>query len=133
MFTDNNAISRLIREYETHGNLVIGFDFDNTIYDYHNTDLDCSDIIYLLQVCSRLNFTMCLWSISSDNPGDMTIEDKVKMCKDLDIKVDYVNSSPIQCGKEDERKPFFSILLDDRAGLESAYYCLKMTLYHITM
>ena len=49
---------------------------------------------------------------------------KYKTCCRLGIKPDYINESPIRfdCGGF---KPYFNILLDDRAGLESAYNSLK--------
>ena len=47
---------------------------------------------------------------------------KINYCKHFGIEPDYVNESPLLKGT---KKPFFSLLLDDRAGLESAYYILK--------
>jgi hypothetical protein len=45
----------------------------------------------------------------------------------LGIKLDYINKSPFL---EDDsgKKQFFNVLLDDRAGLESAYRNLKYVL-----
>ena len=41
----DGAIKRLLSEYEAHGKLVVGFDFDNTIFDVHNNGGDHSEII----------------------------------------------------------------------------------------
>jgi hypothetical protein len=30
-----NSKNRLIEEYKTHGSLVVAFDFDDTVYDFH--------------------------------------------------------------------------------------------------
>ena len=41
---------------------------------------------------------------------------------------DYINESPLLPGT---KKPFFNILLDDRAGLESAYLVLKHVVNYV--
>lgn len=33
-------IKRLIREWITHNSLIIAYDYDNTVYDYHNVGCD---------------------------------------------------------------------------------------------
>ena len=38
-FATTGAIARLKEELDTYGKLVIGFDFDNTIFDFHVTYL----------------------------------------------------------------------------------------------
>lgn len=50
---------------------------------------------------------------------------KVGFCKHFGIEPDYVNESPLLKGT---KKPFFNLLLDDRAGLQSAYVILKNVL-----
>lgn len=128
--SDRLAIDRLKEEYNLHKNLVIGFDFDNTIYDYHSVGLRISPVVQLLKQCTNLNFAMCLYTIMSDKDGDMCMLDKLEYCKGLGIKVDFVNSSPIMKGSV---KPFFSILLDDRAGLASAYNTLRIALMELDL
>lgn len=44
------------------------------------------------------------------------------------ILIDYVNESPFLIGEWKGKKQFFNVLLDDRAGLESAYNNLKYVL-----
>jgi hypothetical protein len=31
-----NVVKRLISEWDTHGKLIIDYDFDNTVFDYHS-------------------------------------------------------------------------------------------------
>ena len=38
-FATTGATDRLKEEFDTYGKLVIGFDFDNTIFDFHVTYL----------------------------------------------------------------------------------------------
>lgn len=122
------AIDRLKNEYKKHSDLVIGFDFDNTIYDTHKAGISTDKVKTLLRQCSRLDFTMCLYSIISDD--GMSEHDKVEYCEDNLINVDYVNNSPVKLGKG---KPFFSILLDDRAGLSSSYHILRTALLELNL
>ena len=114
---------RLIEEYEKYHNLIIGFDFDNTICGLDNEIV--SKVIFLLQECKKLGFTLCLYTISA---SDEWLEWKVKYCEYFGILPDYVNDSPVLRGN---RKPFFNILLDDRAGLNEAYMCLKNVVNYI--
>ena len=114
---------RLIEEYEKYHNLIIGFDFDNTICGLDNESI--SKVILLLQECKKLGFTLCLYTIST---SEEWLAWKVKYCDYFGISPDYVNDSPILRG---DRKPFFNILLDDRAGLNEAYTCLKNVVNYI--
>ena len=118
-FTNNNCIARLKEEYRTHGKLVVGFDFDNTIFDCHNKGGNYSDMISLLQECKKLGFVLCLYTAEL---REEWLKWKIDYCKHFGIEPDYVNESPLLSGT---KKPFFSILLDDRAGLESAYIIIK--------
>ena len=117
-FNTYGAIERLKKELDTYGKLVIGFDFDNTIFDYHNLGGDFSKIIKILQDCKKLGFTLCL---NTSESNEEKLKWKIQYCKHFGIEPDYVNESPLLSGT---KKPFFSLLLDDRAGLESAYNIL---------
>jgi len=134
---DRLAIDRLKREYNEHKNLVIAFDFDNTIFDYHNKGLDLQPVIKLLQRCAKLGFTMCLHTATCEETNsnhEKELERKKGYCEyGLGVKVSYVNESPLNprhfdYTKIDKYKPFYSILLDDRAGLSASYNILKTTL-----
>lgn len=117
-FNANKCTIRLLDDYRTHGNLIVAFDFDNTIYDYHGTGASFSCVENLLRECSELGFTMILFTANEK-------KDKLNFCQrycsQCDIRIDYVNESPIM----NTRKPYYNILLDDRAGLEEAYKTLR--------
>lgn len=34
--SEENCINRLIEDYVKHGSLAIAYDYDNTVFDYHN-------------------------------------------------------------------------------------------------
>lgn len=122
-FNTEGAKLRLLNDYYKYGNLVIGFDFDNTIYNYSCNGLIegmFDDVINLLKKAQEtLCCTMCLFTSETD---DTKLEWKIKETRKLGIRVDCVNYSPLSMKAI---KPHFNILLDDRAGLESAYETLK--------
>ncbi len=118
-FNAKNSTIRLFNDYEKHGNLIVAFDFDNTIFNYHGTaDRTFFDVIHLLQECSALGFTMVLFTANED---DEKLNFCRTYCRNMEIRIDYVNESPVM----NTRKPYYNILLDDRAGLEEAYGILK--------
>lgn len=118
-YCDDGCITRLIDEYHKYKSLVIGFDFDNTVFDYHNNGQCYAQVIDILKQCKDLGFTLCLCTSELDPEW---LDWKVKYCEHFGIKPDYINESPILKGT---KKPFFSILLDDRAGLQSAFLILQ--------
>lgn len=109
-----NVIERLYREYQKHGKLVVGFDFDNTIFDFHNTGEEYPLVRELLVDCYEIGFDLCVYTGNTD----LQLVDNV-VRKELGIEKYYINESPIK-GPSKAHKPYFSILLDDRAGLWSA-------------
>ena len=46
---EENAYQRLLNEYQQYGSLVVAFDFDNTVYDFHQQGHSYQDVICLLQ------------------------------------------------------------------------------------
>lgn len=54
---------RLLEEYKKYG---VAFDYDNTIFDYHNNGGDYSCVIELLKRCARLGFELVLFTCDED-------------------------------------------------------------------
>ena len=113
-FNYSKSVSRLLNEYKEHGKLYVAFDFDNTIFDYHNTGGEFSGVISLLKECSKLGFVLILFTSNEGKRLDWMTE----YCKHFGIAVDYINENPEIMNT---RKPYHNILLDDRAGLECAF------------
>ena len=124
---DRTAIDRLKGDYLKHGNLIIGCDFDDTIFDLYGQGFDMTPIIDLLKICHNLGFTLCLWSALTD---DWSLSYKKEICRLSGIKFHYFNESPVM---NESRKPHFNILLDDRAGLSAAYNILKTTIKELDL
>jgi hypothetical protein len=131
-FDENRCARRLLWEYNHYGRLIVGVDFDNTIRPVKQ-DSSCEAVVELLKRCSAdPKIEICIWTISGSSDGHLSnghlsLQEKVEYCKSLGIKFDYINESPYL---EDYsgKKQFFNVLLDDRAGLESAYRNLKYVL-----
>jgi len=108
------SYSRLLTEYYKHGSLTIGFDFDGTVHDYHNSGATYHSVIQLLRDLKEIGCTLVCWTAYKDHSY------VIKFLEDNDIPFDGVNTDGITLPWE-SRKPFFSALLDDRAGLIQVY------------
>lgn len=117
-FDYSGSFARLCQEFGTHKKLVIGFDFDNTIFDVNNRGGDYSQVVSILRRCKQLGWILCLYTAELREDW---LKWKIDYCKHFGIEPDYVNESPLIKGT---KKPFFNLLLDDRAGLEEAYTLL---------
>lgn len=109
---------RLIQEYEKYGSLTIGFDFDGTIYDYHGTGASYEQVRELLRDLKKIGCTLICWTAQSD------LGFVEQFLKDNNIPCDGINTDGINLGWS-SRKPFFSALLDDRAGLIQVFEDLR--------
>lgn len=122
---DTICVTRLLREYGTHGSLVIAYDFDNTVFDYHDKGHDYSEVINIIQRARHLG---CYLICFTAKP----VVDYAKVSDYLiahQIPFDSINENP-PFFKEHTTKIYYNLLLDDRAGLKSAYNQLK-TLFKI--
>lgn len=120
-FSNDRAIERLIHDYKEHQNLIVAYDFDDTVKPSKPNN-SCDIVIKLLQICSKLQFTMICFTVRSGQSDIGMVKDT---CKSLGIACNYINEDCIQFKEEMENpqcahKIFYNIFLDDRAGLESA-------------
>jgi hypothetical protein len=109
-----STFERLLREYKQYGSLTIGFDFDGTVHDYHKTGASYEQVIKLLRDLKKIGCKLVCWTAfhNLDYVNNFLYEKK--------IPFDSINEGGIPLPWE-SKKPFFSALLDDRAGLESVY------------
>ena len=108
---------RLKADYLQHKSLFVAYDYDNTVFDYHHQGITYGPIIDLLRNCKSLGFQLILFT---GNEGEAL--EKIRLDLTLrKIPFDFVNENPLM----DTRKPYYNILLDDRAGLKEAYTHLK--------
>lgn len=110
----NSAYERLVNEYNKHKVLVIGFDFDCTVHDYHKEGYSYQKCIELLKRLKTYGMTLICWTAYHDHEYVSTF------LKEKGIDVDGINTDGVDLGYS-SRKPFFNALLDDRAGLYQVY------------
>ena len=119
--SNNNATTRLLKEHKEHGGLIIAVDFDNTIYDYHAAGADYSEVIDLVKRAIRLEHKIFIFTANQDH--DFVIA----QCLAIGLGVLPINTSEMD-HLFPSRKPFYNILLDDRAGLASTMVSLTTVL-----
>ncbi len=108
------SYERILREYKTHGKLYVGFDFDSTVHDYHNKGESYEQVRQLLRDLKSIGCELVCWTAYRD------LNYVIEFLDRHNIPYDGVNSDGIPLPWE-SRKPFFSVLLDDRAGLKQVY------------
>lgn len=119
-----NTFERLFKEYKVYNSLVVAFDFDNTVYDFHQVGLGFKDVIKLLQNLKKIGCYLIVFTANDD-------EDFVKKyCIEKKIPFDAINENP-PFFKSKSRKIYYNILLDDRAGLREAYDHLEKLIHQL--
>ena len=112
------SYNRLYNEYKKYGSLAIGYDFDGTVHDYHKTGESYEMVRQLIRDLKEIGCKVYCWTAYMDLDFVQDFLEKE------DIPFDGINEGGIPLPWE-SRKPFFSALLDDRAGLIQVYNDLK--------
>lgn len=119
MEVSNKQLQKLNDIYFEHGSLIIGVDFDDTIFALDpQREVICNSIRKLIKEC-KVHSEICLYTVASNQD----IKYKIELMKLWGIEPNYVNESSVKLGNG--AKPFFNILLDDKAGLIESYNLLK--------
>lgn len=117
----NYRLQKIIRNYQKHGNVVVGVDFDFTLVDAI-TGETYEDIVQILKRGQRKEIIYCIWTA---NDSDAYVKSK---WLEAGLEFQYYNESPINQGSV---KPHFNILLDDSAGLKEALTLFVMFLDYL--
>lgn len=115
------AAARLLNEWKKHNSIVIGVDFDGTMYDCHRENFSFPCLIQTIKRAQSLGAKLCVWTANADK------ELVERTWNELGLAYDYYNESPVKI-HDNQVKPYFNILLDDRAGLASALGTLTRAL-----
>jgi hydroxymethylpyrimidine pyrophosphatase-like HAD family hydrolase len=113
-----NSLNRLMEEYKQYNSLVVAFDFDDTVYDFHKKGRIYQDVMVLLRKLKSINCYLICWT-GQENP-----EFVAQYLKENDIPFDAINENP-PFHKSTSRKVYANAYLDDRAGLQQVYQELK--------
>ena len=125
----HHVVARLVEEYRKYGRLIIAVDFDSTLFDYHKKGDTFPKVIKLVQEASELGCKIIIYTCRPKEKHK-ELEDYLK---ENNIPFDTINEPIVKLGETDGygNKIFYSHFLDDRAGLESAYWNLSSALYII--
>lgn len=115
----NASFLRLLAEYRKYKSLVIAYDFDNTLYDFHKKGETYKMVMTLLKELKSIGCYMICFTANEDT--DFVLD----YLKENQIPFDAINENPpfFKC---EERKIYFNALLDDRAGLQQVYNELNL-------
>jgi FMN phosphatase YigB (HAD superfamily) len=114
----DNSYNRLLEEYHKYGTLVIAFDFDDTVYDFHKKGRKYIEVIELLKTLKSINCYLICWT------GQEDLEFVSSYLIENQIPFDAINENP-PFYKSESRKVYANAYLDDRAGLKQVYDDLK--------
>jgi len=123
-FSTDRNVDRLLEQYKLHGKLIVAFDFDDTIYDYHKKGYGYDKVRMLLLQCHNIGFSLIMLSTKEDDGELQANKEEAACIIGIPPKVIWVNEGPIM---PKAKKPFFNIYLDDKAGLGQAYDILNQT------
>lgn len=118
--SDHECIERLLNEWEKYGLLVIAYDFDNTVYDYHSRGDKFDNVIELLRKVKRMGCHLVVFTSCDDD----RFPDIKKYLTENNIPFDSINETPDFIPFKG-RKVYYNWLLDDRAGLSASYRILN--------
>ncbi len=117
----NSSFKRLWEEYKKYGSLVVAFDFDNTVYDFHKKGASYNDVISLLLELKEHDFYLICFTANED------INFVKSFLSENKIPFDSINENP-PFFKGKSGKVYYNAFLDDRAGLIQVYQELSLLL-----
>lgn len=124
------CLERLMAEYRTHGKLIVAVDFDDTVFDFHKVGRRYDRVLDLLRRCQALDFYIVLFTGTPPSQWD----DQRQYLANRGIHIEVgINENPIKLPFGNWGKPYWNILLDDRAGLGQAYAILSSVVSQIEL
>ena len=120
---NNYVVIRLIQEWEKYGRIIIAYDFDNTVFDYHGVGDTFPRVISLLRRAKELGAYLILTTCCDDSEIPRIREYLERNNIPCDIINDNAPFIPFK-----SRKIYYNLLLDDRAGLPSASDDLELAM-----
>ena len=109
-----NSFERLLEEYERYQSLVVAFDFDDTVYDFHKKGRLYTDVITLLRALKEINCHLICWT-GQENLGFVK-----EYLLENNIPFDGINENP-PFHTSKSKKVYANVYLDDRAGLRQVF------------
>ena len=115
------CVDRLVTEWRKHGRILIATDFDDSVFGFHDPTDTHPKMLALLKECSDMGCLITIFTAATPTRWDMMRE----FLETRGVKVASINKNAIELPYGNWGKPYWNILVDDRAGLPSAYRVLK--------
>lgn len=121
----DNFVERLREELHKYGTLIVAYDYDDTVHDFHKKGREYNDIISLLQRLDKLGIAKFIVYTCSERERYIEIGNYLS---ENNIPWDSINCQPegISGKVPTGEKLYYNVLLDDRAGLQMPYWALNM-------
>ncbi len=116
----STCVERLCAWHRTNGRLIVAYDFDNTVYDFHSRGHDYREVISLLRDVKKVGAFLIVFTGNEDTAfvRDFLAQNQ--------IPYDAINEqAPFLTTTA--RKIYYNLLIDDAAGLASA--CAHLRAY----
>lgn len=111
--SDEQCVKRLVQDYKVHNSIVIAYDFDDTVYDFHKKGSVYPKVIDLLRKAKKAGCYLIVWT------GNQDTEFIREYLAKNDIPYDAINeNAPFD--RSTSRKVYANLYLDDRAGLSAS-------------
>lgn len=118
-----DLFEKLRNVYFEHQNIIIALDFDDTIFDWKNVGYDLEYIRDLVRRCQKqLNARVILFTCREG----LVLSEAIDYCNDQGIGLWGVNKNPNHAPTTS--KPFYNVLLDDKACLPEVAQVLERLL-----
>jgi hypothetical protein len=122
---NNKYVVRLRKEWEQHGKIIIGVDYDDTISPWKWTKEELLDTVKVIKEAQSVGaYVVIFTACSKERYPEISA-----YTTSLGIRVDAINQNPIDIPYGNENKIYANIFLDDRAGLEEAKDILSTCIY----
>lgn len=122
-------VVRLAEEWLQHGRIIIAVDFDSTVSPWETID-NPEDIGRCWALLIKATEVGCYIVVhTACNPD--RYEEINSLFEAHGLKVDAINKNALELPYGNHGKPYFNILLDDRAGFREAMDTLEKAMYHV--
>jgi hypothetical protein len=114
-------VIKLLQIYKEHNNIIIGVDFDDTIFAIDpDNKKRCESLRLLLKECKAFSI-ICLYTVADP----ISLQYKIALMKEWGLTPDCINEGPLDHKWGNPKKPFFNLLLDDKSGLNETIKILQ--------
>ena len=119
------CVARLLEWHQRNGSIIVAYDFDNTVFDYHAKGHDYSEVMDLIRQVKEVGAYLIVFT------GNQDTDFLKKYLAQHNLPYDSINEQAPYITTS-ARKIYFNLLLDDAAGLASACEHLRAYIAAVT-